>query len=42
MRFFEYESREIVRRAGIPITPLGFATTREEARRIAEEIGGPS
>ncbi len=41
MRFFEYESREIVRRAGIPTTQFGFATTAEEARTIAEEIGGP-
>jgi succinyl-CoA synthetase beta subunit len=41
MRFFEYESREIVRRAGIPVTRFGFATTREEARRIAQDIGGP-
>ena len=41
MRFFEYESREIVRRAGIPTTQFGFATTPEEARRIADEIGGP-
>ena len=41
MRFFEYESRQIVQRAGIPVSPHGFATTSEEARRIAEEIGGP-
>jgi succinyl-CoA synthetase beta subunit/citryl-CoA synthetase large subunit len=41
MRFFEYESREIVRRAGIPTTQFGFATTTEEARAVAEEIGGP-
>jgi succinyl-CoA synthetase beta subunit/citryl-CoA synthetase large subunit len=41
MRFFEYESREIVRRAGIPTTQFGFATTPEEARKVAEEIGGP-
>src|SRR3954469_15259481 len=41
MRFFEYESREIVRRAGIPTTKFGFATTRDEARAIAEDIGGP-
>ena len=27
MRFFEYESREIVRRAGIPTTKFGFAKT---------------
>jgi len=41
MRFFEYESREIVRRAGIPVTEFGFATSADEARAIAEEIGGP-
>jgi succinyl-CoA synthetase beta subunit/citryl-CoA synthetase large subunit len=41
MRFFEYESREIVRRAGIPTTKFAFAKTREEARAAAEEIGGP-
>jgi succinyl-CoA synthetase beta subunit len=42
MRFFEYESREIVRRAGIPTTQFGFATTADEARKIAAEIGGPT
>ena len=41
MRFFEYEAREIVKRAGIPVTTFGFATTPEEARDAAEEIGGP-
>src|ERR1700760_3142323 len=41
MRFFEYESRAIVAKAGIPVTQHGFAKTPEEARRIAEEIGGP-
>src|SRR6266540_5694206 len=41
MRFFEYESREIVKRAGIPVTNYGFARTAEEARDIAGEIGGP-
>jgi succinyl-CoA synthetase beta subunit len=40
MRFFEYESREIVRRAGIPTTKFAFATSAEEARTAAEEIGG--
>jgi succinyl-CoA synthetase beta subunit/citryl-CoA synthetase large subunit len=40
MRFFEYEAREIVKRAGIPVTKFGFATTAEQAREIAEEIGG--
>jgi succinyl-CoA synthetase beta subunit len=41
MRFFEYESRQIVERAGIPVTQYGFATTVAEARRAAEEIDGP-
>jgi succinyl-CoA synthetase beta subunit len=41
MRFFEYESREIVRRAGIPVTKFGFATTRDEAEKIARDIDGP-
>src|SRR5215218_1528299 len=42
MRFFEYESRQIVQKAGIPVSGQGFATTAAEARRIAEEIGGPT
>src|SRR5437588_4744072 len=42
MRFYEYESRAIVAKAGIPITQQGFAKTSEEARLIAEEIGGPT
>src|SRR5579884_474475 len=41
MRFFEYESRAIVAKAGIPVTKHGFATTPEQARQIAEEIAGP-
>jgi succinyl-CoA synthetase beta subunit len=39
MRFFEYEAREIVKRAGIPVTDFGFATTPQEAREIAARIG---
>ena len=42
MRFYEYESRQIVKDAGIPVTNYGFATTPEEARAKAEEIGGPT
>src|SRR4051812_11386923 len=41
MRFFEYEAREIVKRAGIPVTEFGFATTAQEAREIAVRIGEP-
>ena len=33
MRFFEYESRRIVERAGIPVTKYGFCTTPDEAPR---------
>jgi succinyl-CoA synthetase beta subunit len=42
MRFYEYESRRIVERAGIPVTNYGFCTTPEEARAAAQEIGGPT
>ncbi len=42
MRFFEYESRQIVQKAGIPVSAHGFATSADEARRIAEEIGAPT
>lgn len=41
MRFFEYESRQIVAKAGIPVSRHGFARTADEARQIAEEIGEP-
>src|ERR1700761_9335463 len=41
MRFFEYESRAIVAKAGIPVTRHGFAKTPEDVRTIAAEIGGP-
>jgi succinyl-CoA synthetase beta subunit len=41
MRFFEYEARELVKRAGIPVTDYGFATTPQEAREIAVRIGQP-
>src|SRR5688572_4360731 len=41
MRFFEFEAREVVKRAGIPVTDYGFTTDAAEARAIAERIGGP-
>jgi succinyl-CoA synthetase beta subunit len=41
MRFYEFESRRIVERAGIPVTKYGFCTTPDEARAAAEDIGGP-
>src|SRR3979409_2486611 len=42
MRFFEYEAREIVKRAGIPVTDYGFPTDPAEAAQIAQRIGGPT
>ncbi|HEV2770918.1 MAG TPA: ATP-grasp domain-containing protein [Solirubrobacteraceae bacterium] len=42
MRFFEYEAREMIRRAGIPVTDYGFVTEATEARQVAERIGGPT
>jgi succinyl-CoA synthetase beta subunit len=42
MRFFEYEAREVVRRAGIPVTDFGFATSAAQARTVAERIAGPT
>jgi succinyl-CoA synthetase beta subunit/citryl-CoA synthetase large subunit len=41
MRFYEYESRRILAREGIPLSEHGFATTADEARAAAERIGGP-
>jgi acyl-CoA synthetase (NDP forming) len=39
MRFFEFEAREIVKRAGIPVTDYGFTTDPVEAAEIAARIG---
>ena len=41
MRLFEYESRAVVAKAGIPVTRHGFAKTPDQARRTAEQIAGP-
>src|SRR5213594_4953978 len=41
MRFFEYESREILRREGIPVAEGGLARSAEEAKSIAAQVGGP-
>src|SRR4051812_7466443 len=42
MRFFEYEAREIVKRAEIPVTDFGFTKDAAEAKQIAQRIGGPT
>jgi succinyl-CoA synthetase beta subunit len=41
MRFFEYESRQILAREGIPVAGGGLARSAEEAKGIAAEVGGP-
>jgi succinyl-CoA synthetase beta subunit len=41
MRFFEYESRQILQREGVPVADGGFATDAEQAKAIAADIGGP-
>src|ERR1700679_2958312 len=42
MRLFEFEAREVVKRAGIPVTDYGFTTDPAEAAEIARRIGGPT
>jgi succinyl-CoA synthetase beta subunit len=41
MRLFEYESRQVLQREGVPVAPGGFARTADEAAEIAREVGGP-
>src|SRR4051812_30592481 len=41
MRFYEYESRKLLEREKIPVAPGGYAQTAEDAKRIAEDVGGP-
>jgi succinyl-CoA synthetase beta subunit len=41
VRFFEFESRQILQREGIPVAEGGFATDAEAAKAIAADIGGP-
>ncbi len=40
MKLQEYQARDLLARHGVPVTGGGVAQTPEEARRIAEEIGG--
>ena len=41
MDLYEYQGKELFRRAGIPVSDGRLATTPEEARAAAEELGGP-
>src|SRR4051794_37572807 len=38
---YEYQGKELFNRVGIPVSEGRLATTPEEARKAAEEIGGP-
>src|SRR4030088_2159679 len=42
MRFFEYEARELVKRAGIPVTDYGFTTDPGEAGGVAPRLAVPT
>ncbi len=42
MDLYEYQGKELFRRAGIPVSDGGLATTAAEARAVAEELGGPT
>ena len=41
MRFFEYESRQVLEREKVPVASGGFARTADEAADIAAQVGGP-
>ena len=41
MDLHEYQGKQVFRRFGIPVSEGRLATTPEEARQAAEELGGP-
>src|SRR3977135_2074221 len=41
MDLYEYQGKELFRAFGIPVSEGRLATTPEEARQAAEELGGP-
>ena len=41
MRFYEYESKALFAKLGLPLGKSGVATSTDEARKIAADIGGP-
>ena len=41
MDLYEYQGKDLFRRVGIPVSEGRLATTPEEARGAAEELGGP-
>ena len=41
MRFYEFEAKQLLAKAGIPTSKGGLATTADEAERIAAGVAGP-
>jgi succinyl-CoA synthetase beta subunit/citryl-CoA synthetase large subunit len=41
VRLFEYESRQVLEREGVPVAPGGFARTADEAAEISRRVDGP-
>ena len=41
MRFYEYESKALFARHGLPLGRSGLARSADDARRAAEAVGGP-
>src|SRR3546814_355471 len=41
MRFYEYESKQILQTVGIPLPKSHFCSTAQEAKAAAESIAGP-
>ncbi len=41
MDLYEYQGKDLFRRVGIPVSEGRLATTAEEAREAAEELGAP-
>jgi succinyl-CoA synthetase beta subunit len=40
MKLHEYQARDILQKYGVPVTGGGVASTPEEVRKLAEQIGG--
>ena len=40
MRFYEFEAKALLGKAGVPVAKGGTATTADEAARIAASVGG--
>ncbi|HEX6288192.1 MAG TPA: ADP-forming succinate--CoA ligase subunit beta [Herpetosiphonaceae bacterium] len=41
MKLHEYQARDMLQQFGLPVTGGGVASTPAEARRMAEQVGGP-